>query len=63
MEDNFNERYLNSLKNDTCPFCNKGLGYNRDYTESYCIDHKCQYNGSIDFSNYVIGIDLAQGSD
>lgn len=53
MDNSFSERYLNSLKNDTCPFCGKGLAYNRDYTESYCQDPKCQYKESIDFSKLI----------
>lgn len=53
MDNNFNERYLNSLKNDTCPICGKGLVYNRDFTESRCQDPKCQYNESLDFSNII----------
>jgi len=51
MDSNFSERYLNSLKNGTCPFCGNGLVYNRDYTESQCLNPKCQYNESIDFTN------------
>ena len=53
MDNSFSERYLNSLKNDTCPFCGKGLAYNHDYTESHCQDPKCQYNEAIDFSNLL----------
>lgn len=53
MDDNFNERYLNSFKNSICPFCGKSLAYNRNYTESHCQDPKCQYNESIDFSKLI----------
>lgn len=53
MDSNFKERYFNSLLNDTCLFCGKGLIYNRDFTGSCCQDLKCQYNESIDFGNIL----------